>query len=179
MRVAGRQNEASENDLKNNRLGLMSQAQIFALQQQIGFSQARAAQLARRSIALAVMVTAGVVMLSFVRVLLLPMTMMLEIAAVGAMIYLNASFSRFVQQLTLDCESETVRIVKGRTSRYAMRTHPLYHTLRVEVQNYKLLDAALLRQFVDGELYQLYVLPRSGVIIAAEKIGEKGSPYHG
>ena len=168
---------ASENDLKNNRLGLMSQTQIRALEQHISLFQARMARFVRRSVAVAAMITAAVVILSFVRVVLLPVAMMIEIAVISLMIYAAADFNRFVQQLALDRESETVRIVKGRTSRYAMRTHPLYTTLRVEVQNYKLLDAALPKQFAGGELYQLYVLPQSGVVIAAEKISEKRAYY--
>lgn len=168
---------ASENDLKNNRLGLMSQTQIRALEQHISLFQARRARFVRRSVAVAAMITAAVVILSFVRVVLMPVAMMIEIAVIGFMIYAAADFNRFVQQLALDRESETVRIVKGRTSRYAMRTHLLYTTLRVEVQNYKLLDAALPKQFAAGELYQLYVLPQSGVVIAAEKISEKRAYY--
>ena len=58
-----------------------------------------------------------------------------------------------------------------------MRTHPFYNTLRVELETYKLLDASLAREFATGELYQLYVLPHSGVVIAAELIGEKGFRY--
>lgn len=178
MRQPSRQKiAASENDLKNNRLGLMSQAQIRALEQHIGFFQARMARFVQRSVALAVMITAAVVILSFVRVVLLPVAMMIEIAVIVAMVYAATDFNRFVQRLALDRESETVRIVKGRTSRYAMRIHPLYTTLRVEVQNYKLLDAALPKRFDAGELYQLYVLPQSGVVIAAEKISEK-RPYY-
>ena len=168
---------AGENDLKNNRLGLMSPAQILALEQHISFFQARMTRFVQRSIAAAVMITAVVVILSFVRVVLLPAAMMIEIAVIGVMIYVTTDFNRFVQQLLLDRESETVRIVKGRTSRYTMRTHPLYTTLRVEVQNYKLLDAALSKQFATGELYQLYVLPQSGVVIAAEEISEKRAYY--
>ena len=86
----------------------------------------------------------------------------------------TSSVSRFAQQLVFDRDSEAVRIIKGRTSRYAMRTHPFYHSLRVELETYKLLDASLVREFANGELYQLYVLPHSGVIIAAELIAEKG-----
>ncbi len=167
---------AAENDLKNNRLGLMSQAQLQTLERDIRRLQAQTAQLTRRGIALAALVTAAVVILSFVRVLLLPLAMIIELAVIGAMIYLVTSLNHFVQQLTLDRESETVRIVKGRVSRHILR-HPLYMLLRVEVQDYKLLDETLPRQFTAGELYQLYVLPQAGVIIAAETISEKQAYY--
>ena len=167
---------AAENDLKNNRLGLMSQAQLRTLGRDIRRLQAQTAQLTRRGIALAALVTAAVVILSFVRVLLLPLALIIELAVIGAMIYLVTSLNRFVQQLTLDRESETVRIVKGRASRHILR-HPLYLLLRVEARDYKLLDATLPRQFTAGELYQLYVLPQAGVIIAAETISEKQAYY--
>ena len=168
---------ASDNDLKNNRLGLMSQTQILALEERIGFFQARMARFVQRSAATAVMITAAVVILSFIRVVLLPIAIMIEIAVIGIMIYMTVEFNRFVQQLLLDRESETVRIVKGCVSRDAMRIHPLYYTLRVEAQNYKLLDPTLLKQFAVGELYQLYVLPQSGVVIAAERISETSAAY--
>lgn len=178
MRPPSRQQiAASENDLKNNRLGLMSQTQILALEEHIGAFQARMSRFVRRSAAAAVMITAAVVILSFVRVVLLPMALMIEIAVIGLMIYMAVDFSRFVQQLSLDRESETVRIVKGCVSRGALRIHPLYYTLRVEAQHYKLLDPTLLKQFTAGELYQFYVLPQAGVVIAAEVISEKSAYY--
>ena len=178
MKAAEKQKiAASENDLRNNRLGLMSAGQIDMLQTHIDLVQAQSTQVIKRCIWLAVLVTIGVVLLSFVRVLLLPIALATELVMVGIMVYLTSSVSRFAQQLSFDRESEAVRIIKGRTSRYAMRTHPFYNTLRVELETYKLLDASLAREFATGELYQLYVLPHSGVVIAAELIGEKGFRY--
>ncbi len=168
---------ASTADLKNNRLGLLSAAQLATLQEQTDACQAQMAWLVRRAIGLAGVITVAVVLLSFTRVILLPAALGIEVLVVGSMLYLSADFNRFVQQLTLDREAEAVRIVKGRTSRYTLRAHPLYHSLRVELQTYKLLDSTLARQFTTGALYQYYVLPHSGVIIAAESIGEKNSHY--
>lgn len=178
MRAAQKQTiAASENDLRNNRLGLMSAGQIDMLQNHIDLFQAQSTQIIKRCVGLAILVTIGVVLLTFVRVLLLPIALAIELVIVGIMVYLTSSVSRFAQQLVYDRESEAVRIIKGRASRYAMRTHPFYHSLRVELETYKLLDPSLVRQFATGELYQLYVLPHSGVIIAAELIGEKGFRY--
>lgn len=178
MKAADKQTiAASENDLRNNRLGLMSAAQIEMLQTHIDQFQAQANQIVKRCVALAILVTAAVVLLTFVRVLLLPIALGIELVMVGIMIYLSGSVSRFAQQLVNDRDSEAVRIIKGRTSRYVMRTHPSYHSLRVELETYKLLDASLVREFATGELYQLYILPHSGVIIAAELIAEKGFRY--
>ncbi len=168
---------ASESDLRNNRLGLMSAAQIDMLQTHIDLVQAQSAQVLKRCVGLAILATAAVVLLTFVRVLLLPIALGTELLMVAIMVYIISSVSRFAQQLAFDRESGAVRIIKGRASHYALRTHPSYHFLRVELETYKLLDAALLREFATGELYQLYVLPHSGVIIAAELIGEKGFRY--
>ncbi len=168
---------ASPNDLKNNRLGLMSGAQAQTLGEQIEHFQRRMTDMTRRALLLALGVTVAVVVLAFVRVILLPLALVIEVTVVGAMLYMNSDYSRFVRELSLDREAEAVRIVKGRTSRYTVRTHPLYHTVRVELQTYRLLDGGLARQFVTGELYQYYVLPQSGVIIAAESVGEKNSLY--
>ncbi len=168
---------ATPNDLKNNRLGLLSQAQAAALQAQIGDFEARMSRLTRRALQLAIAITIVVVLLTFIRLLALPLALAIEVVVVGVMLYLTTDYSRFVQQLALDREAETVRIVKGRTSRYTLRAHPFYLSLRIELQSYKLLDAALAKEFVTGELYQYYVLPQSCVVIAAESIGEKTSHY--
>ena len=165
---------ASNSDLRNNRLGLMSADQLNHLQEQIDHFQLRTAQLVKRSVGLAAIITLAVVILAFVRVLLLPIALAVEAVVVGLMIYTTTSLNSFAKQLMLDHESEAVRIVKGRTNGRSWWYHPLYHELRVELQTYKLLDQALARQFSTGELYQLYVLPHSGVIIAAEQIDEKG-----
>ena len=69
------------------------------------------------------------------------------------------------QQLTLDRDAETVRIVKKVDSHTAptrcARTRS-YLSLRIELQTYRLLDGALAKQFITGELYQYYVLPQIG-----------------
>ena len=175
MRAAARHSiAASENDLKNNRLGLMSAGQIDALRGQIAGYEARTASVIKQCVAFAALLTVAVVVLSFARILILPLALVAEIIIVAIMVSLASSLNRFSQQLTLDLDSEAVRIVKGRAAGYAIRAHPFWHTLRVEVESYKLLDPSLLRQFVGGELYQFYVLPHSGVIIAAELIAEKG-----
>ena len=150
---------ASAADLKSNRLGLMSQQQLLTLHEQIEAFETRMANAVRRCITLAVMVTAAVVALSFARVILLPLALAIEAAVVGAMLYLTTDFNRLLQQLSQDCEAEAVRIIKGRTSSATLRTHILYHTLRIELQSYKLLDVSLAREFTTGELYQFYVLP--------------------
>ncbi|MCY3832885.1 MAG: hypothetical protein OXG85_07695 [Chloroflexi bacterium] len=176
-RVTAQVIAASPKDLKNNRLGLMSQAQVLTLREQIDHFETRMTRWTRRALKLAIIVTIVVVILTFVRVIALPAALAIEVLAVGLMLYLTTDYSRFVQQLALDRDAETVRIVKGRTSPYTLRVHPLYTTLRVELQTYRLLDGALAKQFVTGELYQYYVLPQSSVIIAAESIGEKNSVY--
>ena len=168
---------ASEPDLRNNRLGLMSAAQIDTLATQIDEFQSKTAHTIKRSVQLAAAVTLGVVILTFVRVLLLPFALVIEIMVVGIMLAMTSNLNRFVQLLELDRESEAVRIIKGRTSRFSMRPHPMYHTLRVELHTYKLLDSSLHARFITGELYQLYLLPHSGVVIAAELVGEKEFLY--
>ena len=168
---------ATPADLKNNRLGLLSQEQLETLHTQIDQFELRMAQVIRRSVVLATIITIVVVVLSFVRVILLPAALAIEVVVVGVLLYMTTDFNRFVQQLTLDREAEAVRIVKGRTSRGTLRPHILYHTLRIELQSYKLLDVSLAREFTTGELYQFYILPQSRVIIAAEGIGEKNSLY--
>ncbi len=168
---------ASATDLKSNRLGLMSQEQLRSLNSQIEVFEARTAQVVRRGVSLALMITVAVIALSIARVILLPLALAIEVTAVAALLYLTTDFNRFVQHLTLDREAEAVRIVKGRTSRHTLRPHLLYYTLRIELQNYRLLDVSLAREFNTGELYQFYVLPQSRAIIAAEGIGEKNSIY--
>ena len=168
---------ATENDLKNNRLGLMSQSQVDNLQKHIDSYQTRINETLQRAIAIGVMITLAIVILVFIRILLMPIAIVIEVLVVGGMIYLTTDFNRFIQQLMLDKDASTVRIIKGRTSRYTMRSHPLYQTLRVEVYNYKVLEPALWKQFGNGELYQLYVLPQSQVVIAAEKIDESGAGH--
>lgn len=168
---------ATTTDLKSNRLGLISQGQLQTLQAQIEAFEVRMAQAVRRSVALAVIITLAVVLLTFARVILLPIALAIEVVVAGILVYLTTDFNRFVQQLMLDREAEAVRIVKGRTSRSTLRPHILYHTLRIELQNYRLLDVSLAREFTTGELYQFYILPQSRAIIAAEGIGEKNSIY--
>lgn len=168
---------ASPADLRNNRLGLLSHEQLGTLNEQIDWFQARAAQVIQRSITLAIIITLAVVILSFVRVIILPLALMIEVSVIAVLLYITTDFNRFVQHLILDREAEAVRIVKGRTSRGTLRPHILYHTLRIELQTYRLLESALAREFNTGELYQFYVLPQSRVIIAAERIGEKNSIY--
>lgn len=168
---------AEEADLKQNRLGLMSQNQISHLQEMVDKYQLRISGIVTKAVATALISTIVIVILVFIRVLILPLAMILELAIVGGMVYMIIDFNSFVHNLVFDEEARAVRIVKGRTSRYAMRTHPLYSSLRVETKNYRLLDASLLEQFGTGELYQLYVLPQSRVVIAAEKVGEKGTGY--
>ena len=168
---------ASPADLKSNRLGLMSQEQLRTLTAEIEAFEARMAEVLRRSVTLAVLITIAVVLLSLARVILLPVALAIEVVVVGVLLYLTTDFNRFVQQLILDREAEAVRIVKGRTSRGTLRPHILYHTLRIELQSYKLLDVSLAREFNTGELYQFYILPQSRAIIAAEGTGEKNSIY--
>ena len=127
-------------------------------------------QLVRRAVTTVILITIGVVILAFARVIWLPLAMLAEVIVVGGMILLVSDVNRFMQQLAIDRESESVRIVKGRTSRHTLRTHPLYSTMRIELSTYKLLDSNLAREFTTGELYQYYVLPHSLVIIAAERI---------
>lgn len=178
MRQARQQTvNASEQDLRNNRLGLMSAAQIDTLAAQIVDFQTQTARMIKRSVQLAVAVTLGVVIMTFVRALLLPIALVIEIMVVGLMLAMTSNLNRFVQLLELDLEAEAVRIIKGRTSRFTLRPHPMYHTLRVELHSYKLLDPSLHAQFVTGELYQLYVLPHAGVVIGAELVGEKEFLY--
>ena len=166
---------ADDTDLKNNRLGLMSQRQASQLQNDLARYQARIHEIVRRVVAVGVFMTSVVMVLVFIRVLVMPIAVVLEILIVGGMVYLTTDFNRFIQQLMMDQEAGAVRIIKGRVSRYTMRSHPLYQTLRVEVRNYKIVDPSLLRQFENGELYQLYVLPQSQVVISAEKIDESGA----
>ena len=165
---------ASPADLNSNRLGLLSQAQLGSLHEQLAEFQTRTALFVRRSLVVSLGLTIGVVALTFVRVLALPIALGIEVLVVGVMLYFAADCNRFVQALELDREAETVRIVKGRTSRHTVRVHPFYCTLRVELQTYKLLDAGLARQFTTGALYQFYVLPHTYLIVAAESIDEPG-----
>lgn len=163
---------ASPADLNSNRLGLLSQAQLSALHEQLAEFQARTGQFVRRSLLASLGLTIGVVALTFVRVLALPIALGIEALVVAVMLYFAADCNRFVQALELDREAEAVRIVKGRTSRHTLRVHPFYSTLRIELQTYKLLDAGLARQFTTGALYQFYVLPHTQLIVAAESIDE-------
>ena len=167
--------DANDNDLKNNRLGLMSQGQVRKLQQDIDGYQTRIREIIQRAITVGVIMTIMVIVLVLLRVLVIPTAVVLEALVVGGMVYLTTDFNHFIQQLMMDRDAGAVRIIKGRTSRYTMRSHPLYQTLRVEVQNYKVQDTALLRQFENGELYQVYVLPQSRLVISAEKISESGA----
>ena len=168
---------ASPADLKSNRLGLMSQAQLQALHAQLATFDRRLSELMRRSVTLAGLATLALVLLSIARVIFLPLALLVEIVVVALLLVISNDINRFVKQLALDREAETVRIIKGRTSRATLRPHILYYTLRIELQSYKLLDASLARSFVTGELYQFYILPQSRVIIAAESVGEKDPHY--
>ncbi len=166
---------ATENDLKNNRLGLMSEGQVRQLQRDIDVYQARIQEIVHRAIIVGGAITVVIVVLVLLGILKLPIAVVLEMLIVGGMIYLTIDFNRFIQQLIMDREAGAVRIIKGRASRYTMRSHPLYQTLRVEVQNYKVQNLTLLRQFENGELYQVYVLPQSRLVISAEKINESST----
>lgn len=168
---------ASPADLKSNRLGLMSQAQLQALHAQLATFDRRLSELMRRSVTLAGLATLALVLLSIARVIFLPLALLVEIVVVALLLVISNDINRFVKQLALDREAETVRIIKGRTSRATLRPHILYYSLRIELQSYKLLDASLARSFVTGELYQFYILPQSRVIIAAESVGEKDPHY--
>ena len=168
---------ADENDLKQNRLGLMSQQQLDDLQRHIDYHQRHIRRLMQRTIAAGTVVTIGIIIAVLLRLIVLPVAIVIEVLVVGGMVYMTTDFNRFIQQLLIDKEAQAVRIVKGRTSRYTFRSHPLYQTLRVEVQNYKVLDHALFRQFENGELYQLYVMPQSNTVIAAEKLHETKAGY--
>lgn len=168
---------ASPGDLKNNRLGLLSQEQLLELQGQVEHFQPRVSRVVRLTVWLTIALTIAVVVLTFIRVILLPVALTIEVMVVSIMLYLTSDSNRFLQQLMFDREAEAVRIVKGRTSRSTLRPHILYHTIRIELQSYKVLDTSLAQQFSTGELYQYYVLPQSRVIIAAERIGEKNSVY--
>ena len=170
---------ATPADLNSNRLGLLSQAQLRALQTQVDSFQERTARFVRRALIIALALTTGVVALSFVRLLALPVALGFEVLVVGVMLYFTGDCNRFVQGLALDREAQAVRIIKGRTSRHTLRAHPFYWTLRVELQTYKLLDAALARQFTTGALYQFYVLPHTLLIVAAESIDEQGARLYG
>ena len=176
-RARGQVIAASPADLRSNRLGLMSREQLEALSAQVSAFESRMAEILRRSIALAVIITLALVLLSFARVVLLPLALLVEVAVVALLLYMTSDVNRFVKQLSQDREAETVRIVKGRTSRATLRPHILYYSLRIELQSYRLLDVSLARAFTTGELYQYYVLPQSRVIIAAEGIGEKNWVY--
>ena len=178
-RASHRAIAATPADLNSNRLGLLSQAQLRALQSQVEAFQARTARFARRALITALALTLGVVALTFVRMLALPFALGIEVLVVGVMLYFTGDCNRFVQGLELDREAQAVRIIKGRTSRHTLRAHPFYWTLRVELQTYKLLDAGLARQFTTGALYQFYVLPHTQLIVAAESIDEQGARLYG
>ena len=94
-RVSGQIIAASPNDLKNNRLGLMSQGQVVTLEEQIDHFQARMSQLTRRAVKLAIAITIVVVALTFLRALALPVALAIEVAVVGVMLYLTADYNRF------------------------------------------------------------------------------------
>lgn len=172
---AQRRIAANENDLKNNRLGLMSQGQVSQLQNDINTYQARIHEIIQRTVTIGIMITLVIVVFVFIRVLPMPLAVVFEALVVGGMIYVTTDFNRFIQQLMMDREAGAVRIIKGRASRYTVRSHPLYQTLRIEVQNYKVRDSSLQRQFENGELYQVYILPQSRMVISAEKIDESGA----
>ena len=174
-RLNERRIDADDNDIKNNRLGLMSRGQVRKLQKDIDRYQARIQGIIQRAIVIGATVTIMVVVLVLMRVIMIPVAVVLEALVVGGMVYLTTDFNHFIQHLMMDREAGAVRIIKGRVSRYTMRSHPLYQTLRIEIQNYKVQDIALLRQFENGELYQVYVLPQSRLIISAEKISESGT----
>ena len=131
----------------------------------------------QRAVITGAVITLGIVMAVLIRLLVIPLAVVIEALVVSGMVYMTTDFNRYVQYLLLDKEARAVRIVKGRTSRFSMRSHPLYQTLRVELQNYKVLDTALYQQLENGELYQLYVLPQSRTIIAAEKLETTKSGY--
>ena len=109
----------------------MSPVQRRTLREQIDQFQERMSVLIRRTVTLAILITLAVIALSFVRVILLPVALGIEVVVVGLMLYLTTDFNRFVQQLMLDREAEAVRIVKGRTSRYnAAHASSLSHGTR-------------------------------------------------
>lgn len=171
--IAAQDAPFNENDLKQNRLGLMSQHQIDDLQHHIDIHQQRIQDLMRRAVITGGVVTLAIVAAVVTRMIRLPLAVVIEILVVGGMVYMTTDFNRFIQQLMLDREARAVRIVKGRASRYTMRSHPLYQSLRVEVHNYKVLDSSLFRLFENGELYVVYILPQSRTVIATEKLSSK------
>ena len=170
---------ASPADINSNRLGLLSQAQLRELESQVADFQQRTSAFVRRSLLIALAITIGVVALSFVRIIALPIALGVEIVVVAVMLYLAGDCNRFVQGLELDREAQTVRIIRGRTSRHTLRAHPFYSTLRVELQTYKLLDAGMARQFTTGALYQFYVLPHTLLIVGAESVDERVGSFFG
>lgn len=168
---------AEENDLKNNRLGLLSQRQIEKLEQDIEDIQQLVGERIRQGIGLGVIVTIAIVILVFVRVLPFPIALFIEAGLVIALVVLTTDYSRFAQSLVADKEAGAVRIVKGNLSRLIGSIHPLYYLVRVEVRNYKVLDNAVYRSLKIGNLYQLYVLPHSGIIVSCEEVEEVSPGY--
>ena len=167
----------AESDLRQNRLGLMSQRQLDDLQQHIDQHQPHINRLIQRVVIIGGVLTFVVIIAVVLRLLILPAAVVIEAVIVGGMAYMTTDFNRFLQQLLLDKEAQAVRIVKGRTSRHTMRSHPLYKLVRVELHNYKVLDMSLYQQLENGELYQLYVLPQSQTVIAAENLETTRSGY--
>ena len=99
---------ATPADLKNNRLGLMSQEQLETLRSQIELFEPRMAQVIRRGVAMATLITVAVVLLSFARVIFLPTALAIEVVVVGVLLYMTTDCNRFARQLTLDQEAEAV-----------------------------------------------------------------------
>jgi len=169
---------ADENDIKNNRLGLLSQQQVDALEKHIHYARAYFSEYLRHAMVFGGVVTVGVFVFLAIGLLPFPLAMVILAGMIAYLAYLSSDFNKFIHSLVIDQDAGSVRIVRGRTSKRIAGKHPLYWHLRVEVHTYRIMDEKLYRALENGELYKLYILPQSGVIIAAEHDGELGGHYH-
>jgi hypothetical protein len=168
---------ATENDIKQNRLGLMSQQQLADLQEQIAHFQQITRSKSRNATITTISVSVSMTLLAAMRIVPLPIALVIALIIIASVVHTFSETWQFIKDLQQDQDEQTVRIVRGRVSHPILGTHPVYKTLRVEVQTYRVADEQLVDQFGTGELYQLYVLPQSRLIIAAEKTEERGTQY--
>lgn len=169
---------ADENDLKNNRLGLLSQKQTETLEEHIHYSRAYISEYIRRAMIFGGTATIGILILLMARLLPFPIAMVVLAGMIAYLAYLTSDFNKFIHALVIDHEAGSVRILRGRISKRIAGKHPLYWHLRVEVHGYRVIDERVYRALENGELYKLYILPQSGVVIAAEHEGELGGQFH-
>ncbi len=164
------QTDLNDEDLRANRLGLMSESQQAMVQAHVEALEERY----RRDVTVAGgLIVLGIAMM-IGGMMRLPLLFIIGSGVLIYGIFRYGIWHGLMNRLRIDLEGESVRIVNGRVSRRNIPPHPLFRLIRVESRLYKIWDDRLNRAMREGGFYAYYYLPQSEVIIAVEPKQEGG-----